>query len=395
MGDLLEIRGIAEIGGQQDGGIRKAEVDGDGTGQGAGVAADQNVALRVTPGVGQAERIEVPLHHQVGDEGLVLEGLVEEQKLFTLIQAHRRPRGRVGVGKKIEELLAVEAIGGDFLVDDPRRDAQLVCGLPGKGQASPATVAAVDVAVLATALAQRVDPATVLGAIGHGAQRKRVADRQVDGALEMAALAAIRQRVEIGFDLAVGAALEVRLVGDEAHGTAHGTGAEQRALRAAQRFDAVEVEEVEVRGKQRQRNHRLVQVHADLLLHARLVADDLTGGHAADGDLALARAEVLDGEAGDVARQILEREHVVAFYRLLGLGVDGERQVLHRGLTLGGGNQDFFNLGAGKLRQRRCHRDRQGRVLQVFHCGILTMEIVLVVVPDCSEGSPQPRVKTV
>ena len=55
----------------------------------------------------------------------------------------------------------------------------------------------------------------------------------------------------------------------------------------------LDVEEVEVRREQRERDDRLVEVDADLLLHAGLVAHDLAGRDAAHGDLALAGAEVL------------------------------------------------------------------------------------------------------
>ena len=53
-----------------------------------------------------------------------------------------------------------------------------------------------------------------------------------------------------------------------------------------------------------ERNDRLVEIDADLLLDARLVADDLPGRDAAHRDLALAKPEVLDGEAGDVHRHV-------------------------------------------------------------------------------------------
>ena len=110
---------------------------------------------------------------------------------------------------------------------------------------------------------------------------------------------------------------EPRLVGDVAKRAADRARAEQGALRAAQCFDAVQVEQVEVRVEQRQGNDRLVEIDADLFLHARLVADDLAGRHAADRHLALARPEVLDGEAGDVAADILDRAGVGALDVLL------------------------------------------------------------------------------
>ena len=70
---------------------------------------------------------------------------------------------------------------------------------------------------------------------------------------------------------------ELRLVGDVAHGAADGAGAEQRALRAAQGFHALDVIEVQVRGEERDRNRRVVQVDADLFLDAGLVTHDLPG----------------------------------------------------------------------------------------------------------------------
>jgi hypothetical protein len=57
---------------------------------------------------------------------------------------------------------------------------------------------------------------------------------------------------------------------------------------------------------------------ADLLLDAGLVAHDLAGGDAADGDLALPGAEVLHGEAGDVGGDVLQRGGAAVTQRVLG-----------------------------------------------------------------------------
>ena len=51
---------------------------------------------------------------------------------------------------------------------------------------------------------------------------------------------------------------------------------------------------------------RFVQVDADLLLDAGLVAHDLAGRDAAHGDLALAGAQVLHREPGHVRRHVLD-----------------------------------------------------------------------------------------
>ena len=93
-----------------------------------------------------------------------------------------------------------------------------------------------------------------------------------------------------------------------------------------------------------------VEIDADLFLDARLVADDLAGGDAADRHLALAGAEVLDGEAGDVAADVLERLRVRALDVRLGLRVDREGHVLDARGALGRSHDD---VRAGSLRDRR------------------------------------------
>ena len=159
-------------------------------------------------------------------------------------------------------------------------------------------------------------------------------------------------------------AVELGLVGDVADGAADRPGPEQGALRAAQGFDAVEVEQIDVRREQRQRDHAFVEIDADLLLHARLVAGDLPGGDAADRDLALARAEILDGQAGDVAADVLERRGVGALDVLFGLRVDREGHVLDGRCALGRGDDDLA-LGRQRRGGRRARRriDRLGGLL--------------------------------
>ena len=92
--------------------------------------------------------------------------------------------------------------------------------------------------------------------------------------------------------------------GDVTHRAGGRARTKQRALRAAQHLDAVEVVQVEVGREQRDRDRRLVEVDADRFLHARLIADHLAGADAADGDLALARTQIRDVEAGHVARDV-------------------------------------------------------------------------------------------
>ncbi len=148
--------------------------------------------------------------------------------------------------------------------------------------------------------------------------------------------------------LAVSSAIEAVLlssggIGDVTHGAGERARAEEGALRAAQHLDAGEVEEVDVGGEQRQRDHRLVEVDADLLLDARLVAHDLPRGDAAHGHLALAGAEVLHREAGDVGSDVLELVGAAVAQLLLAGSGDRRRHLLHRLLAqLAGGDRHLL-----------------------------------------------------
>jgi len=93
------------------------------------------------------------------------------------------------------------------------------------------------------------------------------------------------------------------------------------------------------------------EVHADGFLHARLVADDLSGADAADRDLALTGTQVRDIQARDVAgdidqvgrarlREVLRRERG-----------DRERHVLQRRRAFLRGDDDFLvDVVVGGLR---------------------------------------------
>jgi outer membrane receptor protein involved in Fe transport len=72
------------------------------------------------------------------------------------------------------------------------------------------------------------------------------------------------------------------------------------------------------------------------------------GGDAAHGDLALARPEILDGEAGDVARQALQIGGARALDVRLGLRIDREGNVLKVLRAQGRGHHDLLLvLGCG------------------------------------------------
>src|SRR6185503_19544135 len=210
---------------------------------------------------------------------------------------------------EVEEFLAVEPISGGPLPDHARRDLDIVRRFEKHRQPSAIAFAVVD--VLLAVRADRIDEPGEVRIIEHAADGTHGAHRQVERALRVVAPVAALGDADAALDLAF-ERLELRLIGDVADCAADRTGAEQGALRPAQGLDAVQVEKVEVRSEQRQRDRALVEVDADLLLDARLVANDLARGDAADRDLALARPEVLDGQVCDVATDVFERLRVRA-----------------------------------------------------------------------------------
>ena len=260
---------------------------------------------------------------QVDERGLVAEALAQQQILLVGRVSVRRRRELVRV--EVENLLAVEAIGLDVLVDDARGQLDARRRLPQDRGAAADAAARID--VLLRRRPDRVDEPRVARAIADNAQRRGWPKREVDRALQPAADRGFLHRVDVGLDQPFGLA-EFGLVGDVADRPADAARSEQSALRPAQRLDAVEVEQVEVRREQRQRDDALVEVDADLLLHARLVADDLAGRDTAHRNLALPRPEILYGKPGDVAADVLECDRVGALYVGLGLGVDREGHVL-------------------------------------------------------------------
>ncbi len=111
---------------------------------------------------------------------------------------------------------------------------------------------------------------------------------------------------------------------------------------AAEDLDAVGVEKIEVRREQGHRDQRLVEIDADLLLDARLVARDLSRGHAAHRHLALARAQVLHREAAHVRRYVLDVGGPAHAERLFSRGCHGEGNLPDQVLALHGGDRDLL-----------------------------------------------------
>ena len=116
-----------------------------------------------------------------------------------------------------------------------------------------------------------VDVAGVVFLPANQADRRALGNRRIDEAVEgMPDAAAI---YSVGLDgIARGKPGRIGLVGDDADGAGLGTGAVQRALRPGQRFDALDVVDVDVERALDRSDRLLVQVHADAGLRAGMVA---------------------------------------------------------------------------------------------------------------------------
>ena len=124
------------------------------------------------------------------------------------------------------------------------------------------SLAAVDVFALAAARIHRVDEARQFVVVADDAQRRGVADRHVDMPLQ--SRRRIRRPSASTRELDGAAELaDLGLRGDVAQRARDRAGAEQRALRAAQHFEALEVEQIEVGREQRDGDRRLVEIDAD------------------------------------------------------------------------------------------------------------------------------------
>ncbi len=240
--------------------------------------------------------------------------------------------------------------------------------------------AVVDVGVDAAVGLVRGDPAGRLLVPGGDAHRRIIAHRRIHVGLGVTAAAAIVDAVEIGFDGGAECVV-IGLVGDVTNRTRQRAGTVQGALRPAQHLDAVHVEQVDVRREQRQRDHRFVQVDADLLLDAGLVAHDLAGRGAADGDLALAGAEILHRKRGHGAGYVLQADDAAFAHLLFGAGGNRKRNVLQGLRAFARRHRDFLEDHLAVVRllgQQRGYGygqgagDRQHQVLTIhvlsFRC---------------------------
>src|SRR5207302_5009515 len=127
-----------------------------------------------------------------------------------------------------------------------------------EGQTSARAAAVVDVALHAEIRLHGVDESAVARVIAGEAHRRVGTDRYVRGHLQASAGTAVLNRLARQLADRFGDA-DLRLIGDVADRSRLRSGAEERALRPTKYFDTVQIEEVDVRGEQRKRNHRLVE----------------------------------------------------------------------------------------------------------------------------------------
>src|SRR4029450_10083120 len=109
-----------------------------------------------------------------------------------------------------------------------------------------------------------------------------------------------------------------------------------------------QVEHVEVVCEEGERDHGVVEVDPDLLLHSRLVAHDLSGRHPAHGHLALAGAQILHGEAAHVGRDALDVLDPAVAEVLLAGSDHGERRVVDGLLAAHGGDRHHLLTSGGE-----------------------------------------------
>src|SRR5690606_26333147 len=133
------------------------------------------------------------------------------------------------------------------------------------------------------------------------------------------------------------AEFELRLLRRDRDHAGRGVLAEQRRLRTAQNFDALDVGEVgDLRS--RARAVHVVDEHADRRLDSGIVG---TVAEAADEEIGVRRALALThAERGNDGLQVAQIADLAAFDRLGGGDRYGYRGVLQRLLTLGGGDED-------------------------------------------------------
>ena len=208
------------------------------------------------------------------------------------------------------------------------------------------------------AVVEHVDVAVLVGVGARKACRHRLGDLEVTAGAQVDAVAAAVSGRHVA------AAVTGGLARHELDGTTFRVAAGERALRAAQHFDALHVHEVEVRTRQAGVVH-VVDIHTDARLVSRVevdLAETTDGG----GDGVTERRR--SGAQDDAGRAVRDGGQVGGATRLelfTGDRRDGDGRVLQLLLTELGGNDHFTDgaVGGGRvlgLRRESHHASGHG-----------------------------------
>ena len=165
-----------------------------------------------------------------------------------------------------------------------------------------------------------------------------VAEVGVVEAGEAALVVAAQAQLETGRGAAAG------LVLDQVDGAGFGGAAEQRALRAAQHFHALQVEHLDRRTAGATDRHAVLE-HRDARLLGRVVE---VGGDAADRDARVGDALGLHFQARHQRAEVAVVLDALRLQEVAGVGVDGDRHVADLLFALLGGDDDAVEF-AGLL----------------------------------------------
>jgi hypothetical protein len=137
--------------------------------------------------------------------------------------------------------------------------------------------------------------------------------------------------------------IQIRALGENAQRARQRARAEQRALRAAQEFDALHVEQIRVehRGVADRGDRQLVDIDGDRVLQVRAVA---VGGDTASREIVEVGRGLVEHDARRFTRQPLITDDAFAGQIVLREGSDAERHILQSFATASGGDDDFFEL---------------------------------------------------
>ena len=319
-------------------------------------------ARQVRAGVDEVERADLAGDRQRGIDELILGGARGEDRHLERLQPLSR-RGAVGVhsatGFGTVWMLVEHTLAFDLLVGDGQQGIPVIGDLPLEAGADAAVFGFVDVVAgnvgivdhegvgrNDTARAARkaqvgalpregavdvVDVTATVVHVTHDTHGQLVVDeRDVDHALDVVAVVAVRRIRVTDLDVA-GQLIESWLVGDVTQHARLGAGAEQRALRPGQHFDALEVGCVDVEVATRNLRGLLVEVHRDVrpgAVGARSLGAERSNAEAAYVDVALARSEGGRRDTGQELHELLDRRDVQLRERLAGEGLDRQRDVL-------------------------------------------------------------------